>query len=180
MIIQVLARIYFSSTPIGPERVGEKRRPDWKNHYYSIVVECICQAINIYLFKTDWWSEAMFSDIIRTMDCLFCRISNKELPAEIVGETEELLAFNDIHPSAPIHVLIVPKRHIPSIADLTPEDEALAGKMLYFAKELAETLQVADDGYRLVFNVRHHGGQIIDHLHLHLLAGQRLGPETRT
>lgn len=92
-------------------------------------------------------------------------------------ENEEFLVFPDIHPKAPIHLLLIPKEHVVrSIAELQPDQGSMIGRMIFLAKRLAEEAGVADDGYRLVFNVRRHGGQEVDHLHLHLLGGQALGP----
>ena len=87
------------------------------------------------------------------------------------------MVFPDIRPAAPVHLLILPKAHVlRSMAELTPELEPMVGRMMRLAKHLAEEQGIAEDGYRLVFNVRHHGGQEVDHLHLHLLGGQPLGP----
>lgn len=110
--------------------------------------------------------------------CLFCKIVRHEITTDIVGENDEFIAFKDIHPRAPIHVLIVPKVHsLESAADITAKTAPMIGRLLVFAKALAEKLGVAEDGYRLTFNVRSHGGQTVDHLHLHLLAGGPLGLE---
>jgi histidine triad (HIT) family protein len=104
------------------------------------------------------------------MDCLFCKIANKQLPSNLVFENDQLIAFHDIAPKAPIHILIVPKKHIATINDLTEQETLLAGQMIQTAKQLAQQLNVAESGYRLIFNVNHAGGQEIYHLHLHLLA----------
>lgn len=109
------------------------------------------------------------------MSCLFCAIAAGEKGTEFRYEDETVVAFDDIHPKAPTHVLIVPKAHIPSAAELTDADERLVGHMVRIASDLAEELGIADDGYRLVFNTRAHGGQEIDHIHLHLLGGRTLG-----
>jgi histidine triad (HIT) family protein len=110
-------------------------------------------------------------------DCIFCKIASGEIPATVVADDGELMAFPDIHPRAPVHLLIIPKAHVMrSVADMTPGQEALLGRMIALAKKLAEDQGIADDGYRLVFNVRHHGGQEVDHVHLHVLGGQPLGP----
>lgn len=101
--------------------------------------------------------------------CLFCKIVNKQIPAEIVFENDSLLAFKDIRPSAPVHYLIVPKEHIQSIAHLKDNHRSVLSDLVFSAKELA--LKLGLGGYKLVFNVGREGGQVIDHLHLHLLGG---------
>jgi len=103
------------------------------------------------------------------IDCIFCKIVKKDVPSEILRENEDAVIFKDIRPSAPIHYLIVPKKHIVSVKEVTREDEALLGRLVHMAKEAADTLSLT--GYKLVFNVGKDGGQIIDHLHLHLLGG---------
>ena len=108
--------------------------------------------------------------------CLFCRIVTKELPAKVVYETDELVVFRDIHPIAPIHVVIVPKRHIGSVQDLTAEDASLVGRLILAAKEIAETDGISRTGYRIVTNSGTDSGQVVAHLHLHLMGGRRLGP----
>jgi|SRR3990170_7009869 len=108
-------------------------------------------------------------------DCLFCKIASKELSSKIEYEDNDLVAFKDIHPKAPVHILIVPKKHISSVADLNDADEILMGKMIMVAKKIAEEKGIAKNGYKLIFNVRSHGGQIIDHIHLHLLGGEPIG-----
>lgn len=104
-------------------------------------------------------------------DCIFCKITNKEVPAETVKETDTILVFKDIHPSAPIHLLLVPKIHIPSINELEGKHKELVGELFLLAKEVARDQSLDTRGYKLVFNVGRGGGQIIDHLHLHLLGG---------
>lgn len=114
---------------------------------------------------------------MRNPECLFCKIASHDIPSEVAFEDDQLMAFADIQPKAPVHLLIIPKDHVmASVADLQPGQEALLGAMLNRAKLLAEERGIATDGYRLVFNVRHHGGQEVDHVHLHLLGGQPLGP----
>lgn len=103
-------------------------------------------------------------------DCVFCKISGHEQEAEIVYEDEEIIAFNDINPSAPVHILVVPKKHIDSIAGATAQDADLLGRLIFRAKEIAS--QKGLSGYKLVFNVGKEGGQIIYHLHLHLLGNE--------
>lgn len=110
-------------------------------------------------------------------ECIFCQIVTGKIPATVLADDGELMAFPDIRPKAPVHILIIPKDHVlRSVADLEPGQEALLGRMMVMAKRLAEKKGIAPDGYRLVFNVRHHGGQEVDHIHLHLLGGQPLGP----
>lgn len=105
------------------------------------------------------------------MSCLFCKIINKETPAEIVYEDERVMAFKDIYPKAPIHILIVPRKHIISINHLEKIDEKMIGELFLTAKKIAKKQGVMDKGYKLVFNVGRGGGQLINHLHLHLLGG---------
>lgn len=102
--------------------------------------------------------------------CIFCEIIRKEKPAEIVYEDETIIAFRDIHPKAPVHILVVPKGHIASLKDVERENCGLVVDILYAAKKIAEEQKV-DEGYKLMFNVGRKGGQVIDHLHLHLLGG---------
>jgi len=108
------------------------------------------------------------------MNCIFCKIANRELPATIVYEDEKVIAFKDINPIAPIHYLIIPKKHIASINQLEPQDRELMGDMLLAAQKIAKKEGIADSGYRLVFNVGRDSGQMVDHLHLHLLGGKKL------
>jgi histidine triad (HIT) family protein len=109
------------------------------------------------------------------MSCLFCRIAAGEIPASKVFEDADVLAFNDINPQAPLHVLVIPKRHIATTSDLTEADEALVGKMVRTAAALAAQKGYAERGYRTVFNCNAEAGQTVFHIHLHLLAGRNLG-----
>jgi histidine triad (HIT) family protein len=109
------------------------------------------------------------------MSCLFCRIVSGEIPASKVYEDDEVLAFNDINPQAPLHVLIVPKRHVATLNDLADGDEGLAGTLVRRAAAIARTNGYADRGYRVVFNCNPEAGQTVFHVHLHLLAGRGLG-----
>jgi histidine triad (HIT) family protein len=109
------------------------------------------------------------------MSCLFCRIASGEIPASKVYEDTDVLAFNDINPQAPLHVLVIPKQHIVSTNDLTDADEALVGKLVRAATALAAQKGYADRGYRVVFNCNAEAGQTVFHIHLHLLAGRSLG-----
>jgi len=104
-------------------------------------------------------------------DCIFCKIINKEIPADIFYEDQDLIVFKDINPKAPIHYLIVTKQHIESINHLEKENISLIGGMFLTAKKIADKLGLKDKGYKLVFNVGRGGGQIVDHLHLHILGG---------
>ena len=103
------------------------------------------------------------------MDCIFCKIIAKELPSDIVYEDKDIVVFKDIHPKAPIHHLVVPKVHIQSIAHLEANHNEVISKLIYTAKKVAQDEGLA--GYKLVFNVGREGGQVVDHLHLHLLGG---------
>ena len=104
-----------------------------------------------------------------TADCIFCKVIKKELPAQVLQESDDIVIIPDIRPSAPIHYLAIPKRHISSIKNTTREDELLLGRLIIMAKDAADQLGLS--GYKLVFNVGKDGGQIIDHIHLHLLGG---------
>ena len=108
-------------------------------------------------------------------DCLFCRIVEGKIPGAIVYQDERLVAFKDINPQAPLHVLIVPRRHIASLNDLKPEDDALVGEMARRAAALAAEHGHADRGYRTVFNCNADAGQTVFHIHLHVLGGRRFG-----
>lgn len=106
------------------------------------------------------------------MDCIFCKIANKILPAKIIYEDELVMVFDDIHPKAPIHKLIIPKKHIATLNDVNSDDEHLLNHMLMTAKKIAKDLGVDQSGYRVVINCNADGGQIIYHLHLHLMGGK--------
>lgn len=108
-------------------------------------------------------------------DCVFCKIIKGEMPSTKVFEDEEMVAFKDINPMAPVHVLIVPKIHFSSLVDATDEKQALLGKLLLKARDLAKELDVADAGYKLVINNGKDSGQIVFHLHVHLLGGWKDG-----
>lgn len=107
--------------------------------------------------------------------CLFCRIAAAEIPAKVVYQDADLVAFEDINPQAPLHVLLIPRRHIATTNDLTPEDATLVGQLLYRAAQIARERGYADAGYRTVFNCNAAAGQTVFHIHLHLLAGRGLG-----
>ncbi len=106
-------------------------------------------------------------------DCLFCNIASGATETEFLHETEDLVVFKDINPHAPVHLLIVPKKHIRSINDLTDEDHDILAKLIMAGKYMAEEQGVAKSGYKLLFNVEKGGGQMIFHLHLHLLGGRK-------
>lgn len=107
--------------------------------------------------------------------CIFCRIVGGELPGDIVYEDERVIAFRDIHPQAPVHLLIIPRRHIRSLADVEADDTDLLGHILQVAKTLAEQFDVSEAGYRVVTNSGPEGGQVVFHLHFHLIGGKPLG-----
>jgi histidine triad (HIT) family protein len=110
----------------------------------------------------------------RMSDTLFSKIIRREIPADVVFEDEHVLAFRDIHPQAPVHVLFVPKRQIATLNDLVPGDAELVGRLLIAAAAYARSEGFADDGYRTVINCNRDGGQTVFHIHLHLLAGRAL------
>jgi len=104
-------------------------------------------------------------------ECLFCRIAGHETATEFLYENENLVVFRDIHPKAPVHLLIVPRKHIRSINDLNEPDRAIIAEMIMTARDMAEKTNVSRSGYKLFFNVEKGGGQVIFHLHLHLVGG---------
>lgn len=108
------------------------------------------------------------------METIFDKIIRKEIPADIVLETGEILAFRDIRPLAPVHVLIIPKKRIATINDLSDEDALLVGNMFLAARDIAKDLNISEKGYKLLFRVGEYGGQEIPHIHLHLIGGARL------
>jgi len=112
-------------------------------------------------------------DRVTDPTCVFCRIVAGELPATVVHDEDEILAFRDIAASAPSHVLIIPKTHIASVATLTDELGPLSGRLLVLAARIAETEGIDGDGYRVVTNVGEWGGQSVDHLHLHVMGGRK-------
>ena len=107
-------------------------------------------------------------------ECIFCRIAAGTIPSERVLEESELVAFRDVDPRAPTHVLIIPKRHIPSVNVLGPDDATTVGRLFLAAREIAAAEGIADTGYRLVMNAGAQAGQSVDHIHLHLLGGRPL------
>jgi histidine triad (HIT) family protein len=108
-------------------------------------------------------------------DSVFTKIIKKEIPADIIYEDDEIIAIHDIHPQANVHFLIIPKKQIPTINDCKTEDAELLGKMILIAKDLAKQNNIADRGYRLVFNCNQEAGQTVFHIHLHLLGGRVMG-----
>jgi histidine triad (HIT) family protein len=107
-------------------------------------------------------------------DCLFCKIVNGQIPATLVYQDDRLVAFKDINPQAPMHVLVIPRRHVPSLNDLTPEDDGLVGEMVRRAAVIAREHGHADRGFRTVFNCNADAGQTVFHIHLHVLGGRTL------
>ena len=107
-------------------------------------------------------------------ECLFCKIVNKEINASIVYEDERVVAFNDINPQGPTHVLVVPRRHIESLNDLKPDDDPIVGEIVRRAAAIAKARGVSEGGYRTVFNTNRDAGQTVAHIHLHLIGGRGL------
>jgi histidine triad (HIT) family protein len=107
-------------------------------------------------------------------DCLFCKIVNRDIPASIVYEDDRIMAFNDITPQGPTHVLVIPKRHIASLNELTPDDDATIGEVVRRAAAIAKDRAVSVSGFRTVFNTNADGGQTVGHIHLHVIGGRRM------
>lgn len=108
-------------------------------------------------------------------DCVFCNIVNKTIESEILFDNENLIVIKDILPKAPVHLLVIPKKHIQGIQHMEAGDQNLAGEMVIVAKQMAEKYGIGETGYKLIYNVGRDGGQVIPHLHLHLLGGKKLG-----
>ena len=108
-------------------------------------------------------------------DCVFCKIINKEIPSTIVYEDDEILAFRDINPLAPTHILVIPKKHISSLVDLKEDDEMLIGKIYTTINKIAKKEVIDEKGFRVVVNCGEDGGQEVKHLHFHILGGKKLG-----
>jgi histidine triad (HIT) family protein len=108
------------------------------------------------------------------MECIFCKIARGETPSKIVFQDDKLVAFRDVSPQAPTHILIIPVRHMATIKELTQQDRAMVGDMVLLANQLAAAEGLSEDGYRLVLNCGPHGGQTAYHLHLHLLGGRQM------
>ncbi|NOX96771.1 MAG: histidine triad nucleotide-binding protein [Nitrospirae bacterium] len=107
-------------------------------------------------------------------DCLFCHLIQGKIKSKIIYEDNEVFAFEDIHPQAPIHILIVPKKHIPNLTQLREEDKELVGKIHLVAKRIAEDLSISRNGFRIVINSGRDAGETVEHLHFHLLGGRKL------
>jgi len=107
-------------------------------------------------------------------DCLFCRISSKTIPAKIIYEDPDAIVFEDISPQAPVHVLIVPRKHIPTALDIADEDKPLIGHLFRIASRIAEKKGIAESGFRLLMNTNAEAGQSVYHIHLHLLGGRQM------
>lgn len=108
------------------------------------------------------------------MDCLFCKIANGEIPAKVIYQDDKVVVFDDINPQGPQHKIIIPKKHIATINDLTPADESVTGYMVQTAAKIAKELNIAETGYRLVMNCNAAGGQTVFHIHLHLIGGRSM------
>ena len=108
------------------------------------------------------------------MECIFCKIANKEIPSEIISEDGEFFVFKDINPKAPIHFLIIPKIHVGPINAIEAKDKEIISGLILKAKEIAEKIGISEIGYRLIFNIGRDAGMAVDHLHLHFLAGKPL------
>lgn len=110
-------------------------------------------------------------------DCIFCKIINKEIPSEIVYEDEKVLAFKDINPAAPIHILVIPKKHIATLLDVSEEDSKLIAYIYQIINKIAKEQGFAKDGFRVIANCGKDSGQEVMHIHFHVLAGRKLGPK---
>lgn len=108
-------------------------------------------------------------------DCIFCKIIKKEIPSEIVYENEEILAFKDIAPKAPVHIVVIPKKHIEKITEIEKQDEAVIGRIYSAINQIAREQGIAEDGFRVIINCGENGGQEVKHIHFHLLGGTKLG-----
>jgi len=109
-------------------------------------------------------------------ETIFSKIIRKEIPSDMVYQDESVTAFRDINPKAPVHILIIPNKLIPTVADVKQEDEAVLGHMITVAAKIAKDEGIAEEGYRLLINCKEHGGQEVYHLHIHLFGGRPLGP----
>ena len=108
------------------------------------------------------------------MDCIFCKIINKEIPAEIVYEDEEILGFKDISPAAPVHILVIPKKHISALTELTQDDEKVIGKIYTVINKIAKEQGILEKGYRVIVNCGEDGCQEVKHIHFHLLGKRKM------
>jgi len=112
-------------------------------------------------------------------DCVFCKIIRKEIPTEFLYEDDFVAAFRDLYPIAPVHVLVIPKKHIGSVTEISGEDELLMGKLITTARKIADDLRISKKGYKLLIRVGEHGGQEVGHIHLHLIGGAKLKEDIR-
>ena len=128
---------------------------------------------HMHFLEEGKWSDCM-NEVRENNDCLFCKIVEKKIPADIVYESEDIIAFKDIEPKAPIHCLIIPKKHISTINDIDGSNSNIIGLMYEAAAQLARIFNVDKDGYRVVMNCNSNGGQTVYHIHLHFLAGRQL------
>lgn len=110
-------------------------------------------------------------------DCLFCKILRKEIPCSYIYEDEYVVAFKDINPVAPVHILIIPKIHIESVNDITEENSNYISKVFQAIPTIAKEANIFDDGYRVITNIGKNGGQLVKHMHFHILGGKKLGPK---
>jgi len=108
-------------------------------------------------------------------DCIFCRIVSGEVPSDTILTTDHVVAFRDLHPQAPVHVLVIPRRHVDNAAALSAEDGEMLADLFMAARKVAEAEDIAERGYRLVFNVGDEGGNTVPHLHLHVVGGRQMG-----
>jgi histidine triad (HIT) family protein len=111
------------------------------------------------------------------MDCIFCKIVAGEIPSDTVYQDEEIIAFRDINPQAPVHIVIIPRKHIASLSQLSQSESALLGRLVTIANKLAQDEGIAERGYRVVINCGPEGGQLVPHLHLHLVGGRQLSDQ---
>lgn len=119
-------------------------------------------------------AHSIFRTCYNMSDCIFCKIVDGAAPAQILYQDDQVTAFRDRHPVAPTHILLVPNRHLPSLGAASPEDEILLGRLLLAAKRVADQQGLADSGYRLIINNGRDANQVVFHLHLHLIGGQRM------
>ncbi len=108
-------------------------------------------------------------------DCIFCKIINREIPSDIVYEDDEVIAFKDIRPVTPVHILVIPKKHISSLVELTEEDEAVIGKIYTVINKVVKDVGILEKGFRVIVNCGDDGGQEVKHIHFHVLGGRKLG-----
>jgi len=108
-------------------------------------------------------------------NCIFCQIAQKKLQAQIRYEDQQVIAFDDVNPKMPVHILVIPKKHIESVNKIAEEDTKVVGQLILAAAKLAKQLKIEAQGYRLIFNQGQHAGQVVNHIHLHLVGGQHLG-----